>query len=141
MIWWVSKQIAALFGLDISVVQKRVLLAVMILVVVAVIVAGLWLRSCFKSTPKLDIKNIEKINKANEKERLKELEQTIVENQSVVRTVDKRNAIAEVSEAEKQLQIQIKIEEVNQKIATAKAQGRDVTGPELECMLVPENCK
>lgn len=46
MIWWVSKHIAALFGLDISVVQKRVLLAVMILGLIAIIAAGLWLRSC-----------------------------------------------------------------------------------------------
>lgn len=64
MIFWISKQIASLFGLDITKVQKAVILAVMILVVIAVIALGLFLRSCFHKEPKLDEKQIQKAQQA-----------------------------------------------------------------------------
>ncbi len=130
-----------MFGLDISVVQKRVLLAAMILGIIAITVFCLWVRSCLTKPAKLDIKNIEKINKANETDRKAELQTEIERNAGVVKTVDGRNSIAEVNETEKQAQINAKIEEVSDKVAQAKASGHDVTSDELECMLVPENCK
>lgn len=135
MIFAVSKFIAGLFGWDISVVQKRVILAFMFLIVVAVIACGLWLRACLSKPAKIDIKNVEKINRANESERLKELEKTIVDNANVVKTVDQRNTIAEVSETERQAQIYVKIREADAKISEAKSQGRDVSSEELECIL------
>lgn len=135
MIFWISKLIASWFGLDISVVQKRVLLAFMILAGIIVIVIGLRIKSCVVPSPKIDIKNVDKINRANETERKKELETLIVNNQSTVKTVDGRNAIAELNEAEKQAAIFAKIREADEKIARAKAEGRDITGPELECLL------
>ena len=94
-----------------------------------------------KKEPKLDIKNIEKINSANEKERLEELSKTVEQNADVVKTVDGRNAISEQDEASKQAAIWAKVKEADEKIQAAKSQGRDVTSEELECLLIPENCK
>lgn len=109
-------------------------------VLVAVILVN---RACSK--PKgIDIKDVEaidKINRGNETERRKQLEKVIVENQEVISTVDERNTIAAESEAEKQAAIWAKINDADAKIAEAKRQGRDVTQDELECILVPENCK
>lgn len=107
-------------------------------VVAVLILFGLVMSKC-SPKPKIDMKAVNEINSANEVERKKVLEKTITENASVVKTVDERKTIAEVSEAEKQTQIYVKIQEVDAKIAAAKAQGRDVTGPELECLLM--GCK
>lgn len=104
------------------------------------IVFGLVMRSCNERAAKIDIKTVDKINKANETEKLKELEKTIVENQSVINTVDERNKISDLNETEKQAAIWAKVQEVNQKILDSKTQGRDVTGAELECMLTG-SCK
>ncbi len=116
---------------------RKMLIVVAILAVA--IVVGQFYKAC-KTKPSIDIKTVEKLNKANETERLKELETTIVENADVIKTVDGRNSIAELSEDEKQAAIWAKVREADAKIAKAKTQGRDVTGPELECLLVPENC-
>ncbi len=66
MIFWISKHIAAIFGLDISVVQKRVLLAVFLLVFIAILFSALWLRSCLKKSPKLDEQEIQQAQQAVE---------------------------------------------------------------------------
>jgi len=135
MFFAVSKFIANLFGLDITKVQKWVLLIAVILGFMIILFSGLWLRSCLSKPAKLDIKNIDKINSANQKERLEELSKTVEQNADVVKTVDGRNAISEQDEASKQAAIWAKVKDADEKIQAAKSQGHDVTGPELECIL------
>lgn len=141
MIFWISKLIASLFGFDITKVQKAVLLAVMILAAILIIVVcAFCYKKCGPKPASIDQKSIEKINKANEVERKAELQKVIEQNADVVKTVDERNTIAEMNEVERQAQIHAKIAEADQKIAAAKANGRDVTSAELECILVPASC-
>lgn len=140
MIFAVSKFIASLFGWDISKVQKAVLLAVTILAAILLfLIVVFFFRHCGPKPATIDQKSINKINAANETERKAELQKVIEQNADVVKTVDERNTIAEINEVEKQAQIHAKIAEADKKIADAKANGRDVTGPELECLLTG-NC-
>lgn len=125
-----------LFGLEFEKARKFVSIGLVVVILLIIAISGLWLRSCLKKPAKLDIKNIEKINKANEAERRAELQKVIEQNADVVKTVDGRNAIAEQDEASKQAAIWAKINDADEKIQAAKSQGRDVTGPELECMLM-----
>lgn len=108
--------------------------------IVLVIVFGLVFRSCGKKAS-IDQEAINKINSANEKERKAELQIQIEKNQDVINTVDNRSSIADVNVIERNAVIAEKVRVVDRKIAEAKQQGRDVTGPELECMLIPDNCQ
>lgn len=141
MIFAISKFIASMFGLDISKVQRWVVIIVGCIAVAVILGVVIGTYSCLRKTPKLDIKNIEKINKANETERRAELQKVIEQNADVVKTVDGRNAISEQDEASRQLAIYQKIQDADEKIQAAKSQGKDVTGEQLECILIPENCK
>ena len=141
MLFAIASLIARTFGLDISKVQRWVFIAFVGLILGVIVFLGLWLKSCFNKPAKIDIKSVEKINKANEADRLKELGKVMAENVDTVKTVDGRNTLAEVNETEMQAQIYAKIKEVDAKIVEAKSKGRDVSGPELECMFVPERCQ
>lgn len=88
MIFAISKFIAGLFGLDITKVQKAVLLAVMILVVVSVIVLGLWLRSCFHKEPKLDEKQIQKAEQAVKERNDEQLKEILAESDTRIENID-----------------------------------------------------
>ena len=142
MVFAIAKFISGLFGWDISKVQKYVILGVMGLIVVVVIAGGLWFKSC-RENHRLKVyqKQVEKINKADEKERKAELQKVIDDNADVITTNDQRSTIAQANEDQKQAQIYSKIQEADQRIADAKAQGRDVSQDELECILVPAHCK
>jgi len=140
MIFAISQFIASFFGLDISKVQKAVLLAVIILgLILFVVIVTFIFRVCSPKPASIDQKSINKINAANETERKAELQKVIEKNADVVKTVDERNTISEINEVERNAQIHAKIAEADKKIADAKANGRDVTGPELECLLTG-NC-
>lgn len=108
--------------------------------VLFVVVIGYF--SCGR-TPKVVIDQgaINKINTANERERKKELEKIIVENSDVVKTVDNRTEIAETNIVERERLLDEKIADVDKKILESKSQGKDVTSAELECLLIPENCR
>jgi phage tail sheath protein FI len=90
--------------------------------------------------PKVDEATLQKINSANETTRIDALNKTVDENEQIVTTVGNRSTIVEVNRVERERETAEKVAEVNQKIAAAKADGRDVTQSELECMLVPGNC-
>jgi len=139
--FFVAKFIAGLFGWDISKVQRWLAIVLIALIGVAVLVFGLWAKSCW-SAHKLKVTNeqVEKINKANEHDRKAELQKVIDDNADVVRTVDNRSAISETNTIERNRIIDDKIKEADKKIQEAKEQGHDVTGPELECMLTG-NCQ
>jgi len=123
------------FGFDYEKARKIASIGLIVVILLIVLISGLWLRSCFNKPAKLDIKNIEKINSKNESERLKALSETVERNADVVKTVDGRNRISEQDEASKQAAIWAKVKEADEKIQAAKSIGKDVTGPELECIL------
>jgi DNA-binding transcriptional MerR regulator len=123
---------AAFFFVD----NWRIVVPVVAVLIVAVFV----FRGC-GGRKGIDIEKIEKINSENAAERKKELQEVIEKNAEVVQTVDERTTIAETNVVERDRLIDEKVKEVDAKIAEAKKQGRDVTQEELECMLVPENCK
>lgn len=111
-----------------------------VLPIVAVIVIVLFLFSkCGSKPPTIDLEKVDKINRANETERKKELQAIIEENQEVIRTVDNRSAMTDVHVAERNREIDAKIKEADKAIIEAKKNGRDVTQEELECILVG-NC-
>jgi uncharacterized membrane protein YhiD involved in acid resistance len=116
-----------------------------IILAVAGVLILLWLvfsvKSCLKPKPKIDLEQIDRINRANEQERRKEVEKLVLENLDTTRAVDERTTLAERNAVERERVIDEKIAEVNQKIAESRREGRDVTGADLECLLVPENCK
>lgn len=135
MLFGIATFLVNLFGLEFEKARKIAAFLFVAIVLVVVIVPTVFIFRACNKPPKLDIKNVEKINKANATERRKELQVTIEQNADVVRTVDGRNAISETNEAERQAAIWSKINDADDKIKAAKSQGRDVTGPELECML------
>lgn len=117
----------------------RIIIGVVALVLLIVLIGSV--RSCLRPKPKIDLERIERINKANETERRKEIEKVVLENLETTRTVDERTTLAEQNAVERDRVIDEKIDQVNQKIAEAKRDGKDVTSEQLECLLVPENCK
>lgn len=140
--FWIAKFIAGLFGWDISKVQRWVIIGTLVLVGIIITVLGLWLRSCVRTRrAKISEASIQKINKANDAERKAELEKVINDNADVIKTVDERKTLAEAHEAERDAAIWAKIQDADEKIVAAKAQGHDVTSEELHCILVPGDCK
>lgn len=110
-------------------------------VVLLIIVIGVVTYKCSHRPAKIDLETVNKINNANEKERKAELQKVIEDNADVVRTVDNRSAVTEVNVVERNRAIDDKIKAVDAKIAEAKSQGRDVTQDELNCLLIPGDCK
>ena len=98
-------------------------------------------RSCGGKSAKIDLETVDKINSKNEAEAKKAVRDAVVENANVVMTVDNRSTLAETNIVERDRLIEEKLKVVNQKVAEAKAGGGNVTGPELECILIPENCQ
>jgi|GEM_PF-6042082 len=109
----------------------------------AVVLVCVFLLMFCRSRPKpqIDAVTIQKINTANESERKKELQKVIEDNSAVISTVDNRTTIAETNVIERNRLIDERVKDADRKIAEAKAVGRDVTSEELECILVPDNCK
>ena len=138
----IAKFIADLFGWDIQKVQRRLIIVLMVLVGVVVLLFSLWAKSCWTARKlKVSQAQVDKINKADEHDRKAELQKVIDDNADAVRTVDNRTAISETNTIERNRLIDDKIKEADKKIQDAKAQGHDVTGPELDCMLTGSNCQ
>lgn len=116
------------------------LISVVLLIIVIGLVVGFF-KSCGKPTPKIDEQSLQKINSQNKREREQELQKVIEENADIVQTVNQNTTIAETNVVERNREIDEKVKEADKKIVEAKQQGRDVTSEELECILVPENCK
>lgn len=94
--------------------------------------------SCGGST--IDQEELQKINSAERKERLQELDKNVRENLDTLKTVDGRNVATETSVQEREAIIANIVREGDRKVEEAKRQGRDVTSEELECVLLPEKC-
>jgi hypothetical protein len=143
MLFTIAQFIAGITGFDIQKVQKWTIIGAIGLILLIVLAIGLWLKSCSAAHKlKVNQAQVEKINKADEKERKAEYQKIVTENADVVTTTDERTTIAETNETEKQAQIYAKVQEADEKVQAAKAaSGRDVSQDELECILVPQHCK
>lgn len=144
--FWIAQTIAGLFGWDISKVQRWVIGIGIVLLAILLISVGLWVRSCVSShraahALKVQQEQLAKINSANEQEKKAALQQVIQDNSDVVTTVNQRNVIADSDETQRNLDINQKVQDAAEKVAAAKAQGGDVTGPQLDCMLTGANCQ
>jgi cell division protein FtsN len=101
----------------------------------------LFYKACGHKKASIDLETVDKINRADEKDRKAEVRKTIEENQTVVQTVANTTTIAETDVAERDKAIEAKVKEADAKIVEAKQQGRDVTQQELQCILVPGDCQ
>lgn len=101
----------------------------------AIVFMGLGVRSCFHKAPHIDEKAINTINTANEKERKAELEKIVTENADVIKTVDGRNTITELTTEERSQAVADKVADANAKVEAAKAGGKDVTQEELIALI------
>ena len=117
------------------------LVAGVVAVLFLVIGISLVFRACNKRDAKIDHDTIDRINSKNEAEARKEVREMVEENMDVATTVDNRTTLAEANAVERDRLIEEKIAVVNQKVAEAKQQGRDVTAEELECLLTGNLCR
>jgi septal ring factor EnvC (AmiA/AmiB activator) len=100
-------------------IARITFIAVVIAAVVAAVLIFSQVRSCMKPQPKIDIESIEKINKANERERRDEL-------QKVIANVDEERKLTD----DKIREIEDRVEEARKK--------KPITAEELE-KLIEEN--
>lgn len=141
MITLLASYLVAWFGLNTINAQKIVKYTLIVIGVILALVLIFSIKSCFTKEPKIDQEAIQKINSENERVRKEELKQVIEKNSDVIKTVDERTVIAETSVAERDKVINQKIAEVDKKVEEIKNTKGNVTSDELECLLVPENCK
>lgn len=125
---WLVKRVAW-FCID----NYKVVLPIIGVIVLLILVA-LAYRGC-KKRATIDLQTIDKINNGNRQQREEELRKVIYENADVVKTVDERNTIAEANRVDQDRVVEEKIKEADRKIVEARSQGKDITGPELECLL------
>lgn len=116
---------------------KAKLVTVAVIIGVVLVIWGGY--KIFHHEPKIDLKTVDRINKANEVDRLKVLHETIEQNQQVIQTADNRTTIAETSVDERNKAIDAKVIEADKKIAQAQADHGNVSSEELECILTG-NC-
>lgn len=100
-------------------IARVTFIAVVIAAVVAAVLLFSQVRSCLKPQPKIDLESIEKINKANERERRDEL-------QKVIANVDEERKLTD----DKIREIEDRVEEARKK--------KPITAEELE-KLIEEN--
>lgn len=89
----------------------------------------------------IDLESVTKINNADRKERLEELEKTVIQNQDVIESASNRTALTDLDIETRRKEVQAKVDAADKKVMEAKEQGRGVTQEELQCILVPEDCK
>jgi hypothetical protein len=116
------------------------------IVLIAVIVflallTGFCVYRGIKSRATIDQTKIDALNKKNEVERKQELREIIDQNADVIKTIDERNALSDLTIEQRSAEAEKKVEEANKYIEDAKRVGRDVTQDELVCLLQPETCK
>jgi uncharacterized membrane protein YhiD involved in acid resistance len=94
-----------------------------------------------KPSVKIDNEAAEKLSKQNEADRKKDLQVIVEANADKIKTVDERTELQNINVVERNREIDAKVEEVNKKIEAEKAKGGEVTSEELQCILVPADCK
>lgn len=141
MILFIATWIAKIFAIDANKAKKWATYLLIFLGLFLFLFIILGVRSCLSKDAKSDQESIEKINSADRTKRLEELEKIVNDNQDVIKTNDNRTLETENNIEERNRQIDEKIKEADKKIEEAKNQGKNVTSEELECILIPENCK
>lgn len=142
MIFWIAKLIASITGFDISKVQRAVLIAIIGAIGVAILVLGLWVRSCVSQrNVKFDHETVDRINNQNAADAKVEVREMVKENADVLTTIDGRTTISNLSEEEQAKEIERVTAAAAAKVEAAKQIKGNVTGPELECILLPEKCQ
>jgi len=95
MIFWIAKTLCGFTGWDISKVQKRLLLGLMVIGFLAVcIIGGLIFKACHKA-PKLDEKAIQKAQQAIAKQDREAMLQVLAESDTKEAQVDSNIKLAE----------------------------------------------
>lgn len=136
MIFPIANLLIKLFGFDERQARKYASVGLILAAIFAVLIVVLvFEKACNKKDFKIDQDAINKINTANETQRKAELEKVIEQNSTVVQDVSNRTAIADSNVAEHGRLVDEKIKAADTAIQSAKAGGRDVTGPEVECIL------
>lgn len=111
-------------------------------VLVLLIAFGIIWHSCSKKqSATIDLETIQKVNSKDKAEIEAGVNKAVTENADVIKTVDNRTAITELSIEERDKALQEKINAVKEEVAKAKEQGKDITGAELDCMLTGVNCE
>ena len=90
---------------------------------------------------KIDESQISKINSENRAERIKELTEVVEANADVIKTVDERTELVEVAAEARNQEVDARVKKADEAIVAAKREGKDISGPELECILLPEKCQ
>ena len=109
---------------------------VVIPVLVAVAGIAIIINACNKPPKvKIDESQISKINSENRAERIKELTEVVEANADVIKTVDERTELVDVAAEARNQEVDKRVAEADKKIQEAKANGKDVTASELECLL------
>jgi hypothetical protein len=88
------------------------------------------------SMVKIDENSIQKVNSPNERERKKELQAIIEDNQDIIKTTDERTEIVNINVVEKNREIDDKVKAADARIQEVKQQKGDVTSEELEKILL-----
>lgn len=78
--FWLAKTIAGMFGLDVSKVQRWVMVSFLVLIGVGVLMFGLWMRSCLTKKPKLDEAAIQKAQQAIAEQDEKKMREVLIES-------------------------------------------------------------
>lgn len=120
--------------------HKKILIYALMALTLAVLVL-LALKGCSRKKASIDLESVTKINSADRKERLEELQKTIEQNQDVIQNAANNSTLAEQDAITRSREIQAKVDIADKAIETAKQSGHDVTQEQLVCLLQPENCK
>ena len=99
-------------------------------------------KACFVHKPiQIEETSLEKIKSENKAERIKELTKVVEANADVIKTVDNRTELSEVNNIERNREVDARVKKADEALQAAKAQGKDVTAEQLECILLPEKCQ
>ena len=98
------------------------------------------INSCGKNTaPVFTPESLNKINTAESERIEKVVREEIEKNAEAKRTVGDRSANAEADAQREKREVDEKARRAAEKVIEARNQGRDVTGPELDCIVLG-NC-
>lgn len=117
----------------------KIVIAVALIIVIALI--GRAVIGWFAPTVRYDHATVDRINNRNAADAKAEIKQTVQENLDVIKTVDGRTELVNLSVEERDKEIEKVVAAASVKTEAAKQIKGDVTGPELECILLPEKCQ
>ncbi len=118
--------------------NKRTIIYMGLAILILIIAISTY--QCTKKEVRYDYETINKINSQNEKESKQAIREVIEANAESIKTIDERNTLSDEQIEFKQREVDKKVEQISKEIEYSKSQHGNVSGEELECLLVPENC-